>query len=209
MLNILLVAIGILAVTPAIKHSGLSSMDIAVYQAVLEEEILPLNDFHCAYLDIPRPAPLIVLDRTIAICPPPPIPTDQRDCIREKSIDSFDEKDSQGQQQLFNGLIDAASRAELYRSLRERNAENHTFPGARIEGLIYASPDGLDETRKREEDRTVSSVAFAMPAYSSDGHALVYLDFYCGFCCGFGGYFLLRRYEDSWHVISHVVLWYS
>ena len=63
---------------------------------------------------------------------------------------------------------------------------------------------------KRESRRTVGISSFSLPAYSSDGHAVVYASYVCGGLCGYGWLFLLRQEQGgSWQVVGTEMLWIS
>jgi hypothetical protein len=143
------------------------------------------------------------------VCRPASDHPKQMGCIRDEEIQSFEAKLPRMQRVRFEGLVSPASREELAKVFRERNREPRPFPQMKPEGVIVTPPEGLDEALKRESSRTRGISSFSVPAYSADGHALVYGSYACGGLCGYGWLFLLEHRGDTWQVVSADMLWIS
>ena len=78
-----------------------------------------------------------------------------------------------------------------------------------LEGLIGAAAEDFDVKRQRPVRGTLRVFTFSLPAYSSDGHGLVYGEYFCGSLCATGWLFLLRSKGETWEVVGTEVLWVS
>jgi hypothetical protein len=183
--------------------------DLSVYKAVLASRIQPEVDRSSAGAGIRTPAPVLVFDRTMMMCRPAADHPKRMGCMRDEDIQSFEMMLPRMQRVRFDGLLSAASRKELAEAFRERNREPQSFPGTRLEGVIVTSPEELDEAMKRESGRTRGFSSLSLPAYSTDGHALVYGSYVCGGLCGQGLLFLLARQGEVWQVVAVDMLWIS
>jgi hypothetical protein len=126
----------------------------------------------------------------------------------DRVVQEFEGRNPHRRQLLFESLISAESRRELAMAFRERNATNQLFP-ANLERVIAVSPESFEEAMKREPKRTAGITRFGVPAFSKDGHALVYGSYVCGGLCGYGWLFLLKQAGESWQVIKTEMLWIS
>jgi hypothetical protein len=186
-----------------------SNDDVAVYRAILANKIQPEVDRFITGAGIRTPAPILAFDRTLMVCSPALDHPKQMGCIRDEEIQSFETQLPRMQRVSFEGLVSPAGREELARAFRERNREPRPFPQMKPEGVIVTPPEGLDEALKRESSRTRGVSSFSVPAYSADGHALVYGSYVCGALCGYGWLFLLERRGDTWQVVAADMLWIS
>jgi hypothetical protein len=206
----MLLILSVMILEPAAERRQVaSSDDLSVYKAVLASKIQPEVDRFSAGAGIRTPAPILAFDRTLMVCRPAADHPKQMGCMRDDEIQSFETKLPRMQRVTFEGLLSAASREELAKAFRERNREPQSFPGTKLEGVIVTSPEGLDEAMKRESGRTRGFSSFSVPAYSTDGHALVYGSYVCGGLCGYGWLFLMERQGEAWRVVSVDMLWIS
>lgn len=183
--------------------------DVAVYEAVLAHTVRSEVDRFSSGAGLKTPAPVLAFDRTLMICRAENDHPKQMGCIRSEEVQSFEAKSTRMRSLLFEGKVSAESRAELGRSFRDRNAQGRTVAADGLTGLILVPPDQLEPVRSRESARTKGQTSFSTPAYSSDGHALVYVSYVCGGLCGYGWFFLLERAGQSWRVVDRVMLWIS
>ena len=151
-------------------------------------------------------APVLTFDRTVPMCRAGVEPTMPLGCIQDEPIQAVVAELRPGRGVSFKGLLNTAARRELTRAFRERNRESQRSSGDRIGGLVVVSPN--DYQRELESRRT-GTVRFSAPAYSGEGHALVYGSYVCGGLCGYGWLFLLERSGDSWRVVSTELVWIS
>lgn len=186
-----------------------SNDDAAVYRAILADKIQPEVDRFSRGDGIRTPAPILAFDRTMVVCRPALDHPKPMGCIRDEEIQSFEAKLPRMQRVRFDGLLSPAGREELARAFRERNQEPRPLPQMKPEGVIVTPPEGLDEALKRESSRTRGISSFSVPAYSADGHALVYGSYVCGGLCGYGWLFLLERRGDTWQIVAVDMLWIS
>lgn len=183
--------------------------DLAVYEAILTAKIRPEVDRVSAGAGIRTPAPVLTFDRTLVICGSVPDRPRPMGCIRAEAVQSLETELPWMRNLRFEALLRSATREELAKSFRDRNRDSRPFPGAKLEGLIIVSPENIEEAMKRESSRTKGFSSFGLPAYSSDGHALVYGSYVCGELCGYGWLFLLERSGNSWQVVATEMLWIS
>jgi hypothetical protein len=210
MLVTMLLILSVMAWRPAAELNQVASNDdVPVYEAILGNRIQPEVDRFTSGARIQTPAPILAFDRTSMVCRPAADHPKQMGCIREEEIQSVETKLPRMQRIRFGGLLTPASRDELAKAFRERNREPLPFPGAKLDRIIVTSPEGLDEALKRESGRTRGVSSFSLPAYSTDGHALVYGSYVCGGRCGYGWLFLLERRGEAWQVVSVDMLWIS
>jgi hypothetical protein len=210
MLGTMLLILSVLALQPAaVRRQVASSDDLGVYKAVLANKVQPEVDRFSVGAAMPTPAPILMFDRTLMVCRPAADHPKQMGCMRDEEIQSFETKLPRMQRVIFEGLLGAASREELAKAFRERNREPQPIPWTTLEGVVVTSPEGLDEAMKRESGRTRGITSLSLPAYSADGHALVYGSYVCGGLCGYGWLFLLERQGDAWRVVSADMLWIS
>jgi hypothetical protein len=187
----------------SLQAATASRNDVAVLQAVLNERIYP---------EVRRFSPggknTIVLahDRTVMICPPEQ--NEMVSCTRHDSIAAFERKTQTMRSLLFERHLSPEARQELGESYRERNRESQPLPA--LDGLIAVPPDQVREVQARESQRTAGLSGFSAPAYSSDGHALVYTFYACGKpLCGWGWYVLLKQRDGAWRVVDSTMIWIS
>lgn len=210
MLATILLVLIVMSWRPAAMQAPTApSEDIRVYKAIIAHKIGPEVDRFSAGAGIPTPAALLTFDRTLMVCRPLAEHPRQMGCMRDEEIQSFETKLPRMQRALFEGLLNPESRAELASVFRERNREPQPFPGMKLDRVITTSPEGLDQAIEREAGRTRGFLSFSRPAYSTDGHALVYGSYVCGGRCGHGWFFLLKRRSEVWQVIAVDVLWIS
>ena len=192
-----------LAVMTGLLHLQASTdrHDLAVYQAVLASRIRPEVNRHSAALGAPTPAPVLAYDRTLALCGTH-VDHTKMNCIS-------DERVVQRFGRVFQTAVSADSRQEITRVFRQRNAASSPFPPEKLEGVITVPPEDAYEAVKRESRRTRGISSFSLPAYSSDGYAVVYGSYVCGGLCGYGWLFLLQQQGGVWRVVATEMLWIS
>jgi hypothetical protein len=192
-----------------LQVSDLAKDDLEVYRAVLASKIRPQVDRFSAGAHIPTPAPVLTFDHTIAICRSDVAHPKALGCIREEHVQFVQSGSARTKRLPFAPFLDTTNRRQLAEGFRARNNDNQPFPGNSLDAVIAVSADALDEARKRESSRTLGFSSFSLPAYSADGHALVYASYVCGGLCGSGWLFLLERRADSWQVVAEDLLWIS
>jgi hypothetical protein len=127
----------------------------------------------------------------------------------ERVVQVFERRLPRMRALLFGGALSPGSREEIAGNFRQRNTASAPFPAAGLDGVLVVPPADLDEARERESGRTRGISSFSLPAYSSDGHALVYASYVCGGLCGYGWLFLLQARRGSWEVVGTEMLWIS
>ncbi len=120
--------------------------------------------------------------------------------------------------------LDSATVAGMETDFRERNRTTITFPaetGASHSVTVYASREVLvlEDGGRLHGGYAVFVRRFpGVPGYHTVSRpgfgparrfALVTTSFYCGPLCADGGYVLLERRPDGWHVLSNRTLWVS
>jgi hypothetical protein len=127
------------------------------------------NDYRPPYTfaGMKTPAPIVTFDRTLMMCRPAGDDPRLMGCITADNIEAVEGGSERFQRRVFGELLSAEQRKRLATAFRERNRESHPFPGARLDGLIVVSPDGLEEVLKRESARTRGFTSFSLPAYSA------------------------------------------
>ena len=83
-----------------------------------------------------------------------------------------------------------------------RNASSDTFNAPEGLGVVLVPFANLQETMKQRRQDTIGYAAFALPAYSEDGYAIVFGYYTCGGRCGRGELFLLDRASGKWQVMQ-------
>ena len=184
-----------------------SADDIGVYEAVLTSirAQVPLRRSTGGTIDIQPPAPILTSDRTLRMCRPE---TNEFQCGFADNIDAFEGVSKKFRLNLFEKHLIPARRTELAAAYRARNREPQPFPGIKLEGVVVV-PDGDLAAFDREWSRSRGSASFSLPAYSSDGLALVYGSYYCGNLCAYGWFYLLERRDGIWRVLDSATLWMS
>lgn len=187
-----------------------SKRDASVLEAVLAHKIRAEVNRFSAGAGLPLPAPVLTFDRTLAICGLPEDGRAQMGCLSDEGIvQVFERQLPRMRRLIFEDLLTAATRQQLAADLRLRNAVSHPFPEGSLTGVIHIAPEERTEALKRESDRTVGITRLSLPAYSRDGHALVYGSYVCGGLCGEGWLFLLKDHAEVWRVVSVAGLWIS
>ncbi|MCA1558888.1 MAG: hypothetical protein LC753_09535 [Acidobacteria bacterium] len=98
-------------------------------------------------------------------------------------------------------LVTLAQAAELGRSFVARNRTRHALahPGNRLVSMMPDSAIAKHLDGGHWPERGIWH--FSRPAYSRDGHALVYLMYHCGpAVCGSEWLFILQRAPSGWTV---------
>lgn len=185
----------------------LTPQDASVYQAVLAHTIRPELE-RLTRGSLPSNPPVLVANRTTALCEPPPAKPARQGCLGDSVFDPL-EGGPRIRELAFADSLDDITRAALIVALRERNRVTAQFPAGRLRGVVAVQSDQLEAARKRYEGRTLGYAAFSVPAYSEDGQALVYATYFCGALCGKGWLFLLQQVDGAWTVHSARMLWIS
>jgi hypothetical protein len=177
-----------------------------VYQAVLDNTILPeVNRFDTKTGGTTR-APVFTFDRSVPLCRTsvdrPPM-----GCMVDESVIQYFERVGPPRRPLMFPALTAGVRAELAQTLRQRNATSQLLMASGLSGVSLVPPEGAADART-QQGRPAGIVGFSLPAYSSDGQALVYAHYMCG-RCGHGWLFLLQESGGSWAVAAVEDLWIS
>jgi len=183
--------------------------DIAVYEAILAHTIRPEVDRASAGAHISTPAPILAFDRTVMVCRPTASYSRRMGCVSDEDLRAVEDGSEKFGRPVFDRLLTPAGRTELVHAFRSRNRDERPFAGATIQGLILVPPDQLDAALQREAGRTRGYAGFSQPAFTDDGHALVYASYVCGGLCGSGWFFLLQRQGTEWKVLDAAMMWIS
>jgi len=90
---------------------------------------------------------------------------------------------------------------ELTADFRSRNRTSHDLPTLPSEAVAVLTDTQLHEVSQRVRNGERANYAsFTLPAYSRDGHAVVYVTYVCGNLCGNWWLFLLEKVDSKWHV---------
>ena len=170
--------------------------DIAVFKAVLDQKVRPEAEQFAPKDRPPGVLPLIVSDRTLSRCGPEGAAIPAFGCILRDTEQALD----------FGRAITPAVREEFRQALVTRNTVSVAFPIASVGEVIPISPEKRAEVLKATERRTRGFASFALPAYASNGQAVVFARYTCGGLCGIGWYFLLDRSPAGWRVVAQRVV---
>jgi hypothetical protein len=195
--SVLVVAAFFLAAVGARAQQAVTADDVAVFKAVIDQKIRPEAERFAPKDRPPGVLPLIVFDRTLAVCGPERsvIPA-ATGCLMQIEIPLLD----------FGIAMGSATRRELQQAITARNAKSVPFPSSRLESIIPMAPEKRAEVERREFARTRGMVSFALPAFASNGQAVVYARYHCGGLCGTNWYFLLEKSSNGWRVIDERVV---
>jgi hypothetical protein len=95
----------------------------------------------------------------------------------------------------------AATREELKAQFRLRNATSRPLARPRSEDVVIVTDDQFREVSARLNNGQRGNYAvFSLPAYSTDGHAIVDVRYICGNLCGKFWIFLLEKVDSKWRV---------
>jgi hypothetical protein len=75
-----------------------------------------------------------------------------------------------------------------------------------LESIIPMAPEQRAEVTRREFARTRGFASFALPAFASNGQAVVYAQYICGGLCGTMWYFLLEKSSKGWRVVGEMLV---
>ena len=208
---LVLAVLSLMTVSTGLQDVAATPRDIAVYRAVLAEMYrLQIYRFNTGR-GLPAETPVLALDRTIAMCHTPPDHPKQMGCLTdERVVQEFLGENPRRRTPIFDGLISDDNRRALAQAFAELNATSQPFPSGSLEKAVALSVQQFEETGKREPTKAIARATFAVPAFSKDGHALVYGAYTCGEgTCGYGWLFLLKQEDETWKVIKTEMLWIS
>ncbi len=186
----------------------LTAQDAAIYQAVVAHTVRPEMEKVTAGSRLPARPPLLIFDHTLAICDPAIAQQREVGCIDDPVFNAL-EGGPRIRELVFADLLGAPARTALVKDLRQRNLRPAPFPPTSVFNAITFSAEELVATLAQNKGRTIGYAAFSAPAYSQDGHALVYATYFCGSLCGKGWLFLLHQVDGAWTVQSARMLWIS
>ena len=105
------------------------------------------------------------------------------------------------------GLPSAAALAELTADFRSRNGASRELPTLHAEGVRVLTGEELREVQQRLfNGQRASYSSFSLPAYSSDGYAVVHVGYVCGNVCGYWWLILLKKVDSKWQVQGRLLL---
>ena len=194
--SVLVAAASVLTAVGARAQQTSTADDIAVFKAVIDQKIRPEAERFAPKDRPPGVLPLITYDRTLALCGPEGSVIPAMGCLMAEEIPLLD----------FGRTIGSATRRELQQATASRNAKSVPFPSSSLESIIPMVPDQRAEVTTREAARTRGRVSFALPAYATNGQAVVYARYICGGLCGISWYFLLEKSASGWRVIDEKVV---
>jgi hypothetical protein len=189
------------------QGAAVASDDRQVFAAILEHSIRPEVVRFSTIAKIPGPPPLLVLDQTSSMC------QGARDrarqiCVRVEDIENVRTPNRLGT--LIGGsAYGSVLRSELVEAFISRNAQSERFPTLEGAGVVLVPFASLQETLKQRQRETVGYSAFSLPAYSDDGHAVVFGFYTCGGRCDRGRLLILARTSGKWQVEVASTLWIS
>ena len=179
--------------------------DAAVYDAVIEHTLRDSFQSYAGASAGGTRATVHLAGRTIPRC----------DVPRDISLGCVDQPDvglaltsAQGVERIPpEHMPSSAARAELSASFRARNEASHELPAPRGDGVhVLTDAEFRDVQRRLINGERGNYASFSFPAYSSDGHAVVYVGYVCGNLCGKWWLFLLEKADSKWHVRGRKLL---
>jgi hypothetical protein len=153
-----------------------------------------------------RETPLLIFDRTIAVCPTDKSHPREMGCLS---------RDQEGLTELsrlstaFKDDLQEPARTEIRASFLERNKSNVMIPREAVVGVVIATPAEIASKFDPSTGRGALHATFSMPGKSSDGRAVVYVSYWCGNLCAYGWLVLLTKTADRWRIVASELLWVS
>lgn len=202
------VLLALVVVIPTLRGSATQSVnqeDAAVFSAVIEHTLRDSFQQYAGASASGTRATVYVAGRTIPAC----------DTARDPNLGCLDQSDV-GLTLKVTQLVERippehlpseAARAELTANFRSRNAASHELPMPRANGVTLLTPEQLREVQQRlYNGQRANYASFSLPAYSRDGHAVVYVAYVCGNLCGNWWLFLLEKVDSRWRVQGRQLL---
>ena len=149
--------------------------------------------------------PILIFDRTIAICAADRSHPRDMGCIGQEG--SF--SDLAKLSTVFKNDLDDPARAEIRTSFLARNKSNVLIRPEAVGGVIVAAPADVFAKYDRKTGMGGFHATVSMPGTSSDGRAIVYVSHWCGIPCGHGWFVLLKKTPDGWQFVAKHMLWTS
>jgi hypothetical protein len=194
-------AVGAWALAPvgSAQDVRLNAPDAAIMRAALDAVVRP----EMARLERRETsAPLLIVDRTIAICPSEY--QRQMGCLSQESYAGIAKLAT-----AFKNDLPEPARTEIRQSFLSRNKSSVVISPRAIAGVTVASPADILAQYDENTGRGTLHSKPSLPGLSSDGRAIVYVDFWCGNTCGYGWFVLLEKTADDWRVVAKQMLWVS
>lgn len=153
------------------------------------------------------PVELILLDRSEALCPPPPPGDQSSPCARDSMGDWIDD---------VTVKVDAPRRLKRELQLANVTASStpdvglptvHRTAASSVDAIFRAG--GWDDFYKRYPG-TAGTLEASVPVLTEDrSQALIYVAQSCGGTCGIGFVHLLRRTSEGWQQVRRWMVWIS
>jgi len=176
----------------------------AVYEAVVAHTIQPIAARGRPAVGGTPPA-ILVRDQTVGLCDewPHQVPAG---CVHERvALQHFDGTSSGGTPHVGLGLpVD--TRTQLIARFRMANQKSRPLVGQGSSVMRPLSRAQEAEMRQGEGHWTVAVAELSVPAFSTDGHALMFGRYSCGTECGYSWIFLLRFQEGRWRVTEEFLI---
>lgn len=179
--------------------------DAAVYDAVIEHTLRDSFQRHDGASANGTRATIWLAGRTIPVC----------DTARDAALGCIEQSDvamtltySRTVEPIPpGGLPNAAALAELTADFRSRNGASRELPTPHAEGVRVLTAEELREVQQRLfNGQRASYASFSLPAYSSDGYAVVRVGYVCGNVCGYWWLILLKKVDSKWQVQGRLLL---
>ena len=176
----------------------------AVHEAVVAHTIVPIA-VRLRPTQTGVPPVVLIRDQTIGLWEkwPDMVPVG---CTHEQfALQHFDGSSSGGVPHVGADLT-VETRQQLIEGFRTANRTARGLLWANSQLLRPVSVTQESELRKGDARWTLAVAGLSAPAFSTDGHALVYGRFSCGSECAYTWIFLLRLQDGKWRVLSDFMI---
>lgn len=174
--------------------------DVAIYDAVIDHALRDSFQSYTGRGTNAVPTTIQLVGRTLSTC------ESRHDLLLGCSIGSSDIEVALNPIPAADRIpadraLPAATREELKAQFKSRNAVSRPLAKPRGEHVAILSDDQFREVQERiMRGERGNYAVFSLPAYSRDGHAIVYVGYTCGNLCGKLWLFLLEKIESKWRV---------
>ena len=178
--------------------------DAAVYEAVIEHTLRDSFESYAGGRTASPRTTIQMVGRTVSTCESghdSSLGCGSSSFDIEVALNSTLTPNAAGDRIPVDRVPTAVTRAELKTQFRLRNATSHPLTRPRSGDVVVLTDDQFREVQSRMiNGERGNYAAFSLPAYSSDGHAVVYVMYVCGNLCGKFWLFLLEKVDSKWRV---------